>query len=222
MRHHLERRAPGDHGPRLAELFDRPLVWLSYAMTATVMLAGFVLIPNISAYVQENLHFPRARLSSLYLAGGVVSFFATRFGGRLVDKLGSFRTGTVGVALLLVVQYLWFLRFPSWMPIVLLYMVFMLALGLRNVAYNTLTSKVPSERERARFLSIQSAVQHAASAFGAILSAQLLSERPDHSLEGMPLVATVAIVLTATAPAFLWAVERGVRRDAPPRVQEVG
>ena len=46
-------------------------------------------------------------------------------------------------------------------------MVFMLAMGMRNVAYNTLTSKVPRAEERARFMSILSAVQHAAGASGA-------------------------------------------------------
>ena len=39
--------------------------------------------------------------------------------------------------------------------------------------------------ERARFMSLQSAVQHLASAAGAFLAAHMLSERADHSLVGM-------------------------------------
>ena len=65
------------------------------------------------------------------------------------------------------------------------FMLFMLGIGLRNVSYNTLTTKVPTPRERARFLSIQSAVQHASASLGAFLSARMLSERADHTLVGM-------------------------------------
>src|SRR5207245_1080974 len=41
--------------PRYAKLLRNPLVRVSYLMTAVTMMAGFVLIPNISAYVQYNL-----------------------------------------------------------------------------------------------------------------------------------------------------------------------
>ena len=214
MRRHLDDPArAAEARPSLRELFTRPTVLMSWTMTATVMLGGFLLIPNISAFVQGNLAFPRARLSSLYGVGGVMSFFATRLGGRLVDRWGSFRVGTLGVALLVCVEWLWFVHQPVTIPILAFYVLFMLALGLRNVAYNTLTSKVPAQRERARFLSIQSSVQHAASAAGAFLSAQLLSELPGPSpraLKGMPLVAGLAIALTMLLPIFLRRVERRV------------
>jgi predicted MFS family arabinose efflux permease len=211
MRGHLEGRDAGAPRTALRELFERPLVLMSYSMTALVMLSGFLIIPNISTFVQENLHFPRAQLSSLYLGGGVVSFFATRFGGILVDRFGSFRTGAVGVTLMLGVQLAWFVLSPPPLPVLAVFMSYMLALGLRNVAYNTLTSKVPSPRERARFMSIQSSVQHAASALGAMLSAKMLHELPDHSLAGMRTVAILAMALTALVPLLLFVVERGVR-----------
>jgi predicted MFS family arabinose efflux permease len=199
----------GEH-PTLAGLFREPLVLQSYLMTAVVMMAGFILIPNISAWVQENLHFPREKLGRLYLAGGVVSFFATRYGGRLVDKIGSFPTGLVATLLLLPLQYFFFVQ-PIAVPVVAFFMVFMLAMGLRNVAYNTLTSKVPSPSVRARFLSIQSAVQHAASASGSFLSARLLAVNPDGTLRHMSRVALIAMALTALIPFLIGNVERKVR-----------
>jgi predicted MFS family arabinose efflux permease len=208
LRRHLE-GAPAKH-PSLRHLFTQPLVAQSYTMTAVVMMAGFTLIPNISPWVQENLHFPRAQLGSLYLAGGVVSFFATRYGGRLVDRIGSFPTGAAASALLLPLQYFFFVA-PVDVPIVIFFMLFMLAMGLRNVAYNTLTSKVPQANERARFLSIQSAVQHAASAAGAFLSARLLSVNDDGSLRHMPRVAGLAMALTALVPFMIRTVEARVR-----------
>ena len=104
MRTHLTNRPADARHPTLRELLGRRQVQLSYLMTAVVMMGGFIVIPNLSAYVQENLHFSRAHLGSLYLGGGVVSFFATRLGGRLVDRLGSFRVGTAGALIVLAVQ----------------------------------------------------------------------------------------------------------------------
>ena len=49
----------------------------------------------------------------------------------------------------------------------LFFVWFMMAMAARNVPYNTLTTRVPGPTERARFQSIQSAVQHGASAIAA-------------------------------------------------------
>ena len=64
--------------------------------------------------------------------------------------------------------------------------------------------------ERARFMSIQSAVQHLASALGAFLSARMLRELPDGSLDNLPRVALVSIGLTALVPPMMYIVERRV------------
>jgi hypothetical protein len=100
------------------------------------------------------------------------------------------------------------------------FVVFMLALGMRNVAYNTLTSKVPAPETRARFQSLQSSVQHAASALAAWSSTQLMSTAPrawDDPLReprvmvGMDRVALASITLSLVIPVMLFLVERRVK-----------
>jgi predicted MFS family arabinose efflux permease len=212
MRAHLQATS-GEPPVSLRALFGRRAVRLSYTMTAIVMMGGFLIIPNVSAYVQYNLGFPRARLQWLYGLGGLASFVATRYGGRVVDRFGSFRTGTAGAFLLLAMMFGFFVvpGLVGWRPPVTPFFVgFMLGLGIRNVSYNTLTTKVPEARERARFLSIQSAVQHAATTLGAFVAAQMLSEGPDGSLRGMVRVAALSMALTAMVPPLLRAVERRV------------
>ncbi len=196
----------------LAHLLRQRNVLLSWVMTFLVMAAGFVVIPNISAYVQVNLGYPRARLGLLYLYGGAVSFFSTQIAGRLVDRLGSFRVGTAGTALLCFALLGGFVLTPPLFPVPLIFVLFMLAMSFRNVAYNTLTTRVPASSERARFMSIQSAVQHSASAVGAFASSQMLSELPSGALVGMDRVGLVSIALTLTLPFLLRAVETHVRR----------
>jgi len=208
MRSHLvERRAQ----PAFAEIFARPLVRRSLALTAMLNVAGFVLIPNIAGYVQLNLGYPRARLGLLYLCGGVASFLTLRVTGRLVDQRGSTwvaRNATVLLAFTIVAG---FVVNPPWLPVTLLFILFMTAMSARNVSASTLTSLVPLAAERARFTSMQSSVQHLAAASGAFLSAQVLSARPDGQLVGMARVATMSVLLTITLPLLFHAVEREAR-----------
>ncbi|MFN0062682.1 MAG: MFS transporter [Myxococcaceae bacterium] len=205
MRSHLGAGAPGSVSTLL-----RREVLLSYAMTATVMAAGFSVIPNISAFVQGNLGYPRTSLDEAYFVMGLVSFALMPVAGRVVDRLGSAFVGTLGSVVLFFVLGVGF----AWarLPVLALFVAFTVGQVLRNVAYNTLASKVPASEERGRFMSVQSSVQHAASALGAGFSSLLLSEGPNGALEGIPRVAAFAMVLTALLPLLLWRVERGVRR----------
>jgi predicted MFS family arabinose efflux permease len=180
-------------------------------MTAAMMMGGFILIPNISAYTQYNLGYPRADLWTLYLAGGIASFGATRVAGLLIDRFGATRVGAGGVLLLLVVLYTGFYRYVPGLPVMALFIAFMVAMGLRNVAHNTVTSQVPSRHERARFMSIQSSVQHLAAAGGAFIGARMLHEDLDKHLEGIPAVTVVAMALNALVPLLMGWVEGRVR-----------
>jgi predicted MFS family arabinose efflux permease len=211
LRTHLARRGPAaTHARRLF----RPLVLASYLLTAVTMASGFLVIPNISAYVLTNLGLPRSQLQWVYGIGGVISFVTLRVVGRLVDRFGSFRVGSVAALLLALVFDLAFVRPPPGASVFALFLSLFFALSARNVAYNTLTSKVPEPEERARFMSFQSAVQHVASAIGASVSAQVLFVQPDGNLGNVPALGRMAIALTLLVPLLFFWVERGVRRRA--------
>jgi predicted MFS family arabinose efflux permease len=224
MRSHLARAQSGFTG--LGTMFARPLTWLSYLLTLIVMVAGFSLIPNIASFLNLNLGVPTASLKYAYGFGGIASLLATQAGGRLVDRFGSFRVGTVGASAVIGVVYLTFYLphelAPPW-AVYVMFTGFMVSNGLRNVSVNTLTSKVPPPEVRARFQSMQSAVQHAGSAMAAFMSAKLLTTGPaswadptrdPRMLVGMPTVALVTMGLSAVIPLMLFVVERRVKRRA--------
>ena len=213
MRGHLVRQG-AEPNATIFEIVRRPTVLLCQAMGAILMVSGFLIVPNISAYVQHNLGYPRSSLEQLYVAGGVLSFIANRYIGRLVDRYGSFRVGTFGSALFVLVIYAGFVDYRPVVPVVAIFVAFMMASSFRIVPYNTLATKVPAPRERARFMSIQSAVQHLASALGAFFSARLLRALPDGRLEGIVTVSYLSIAFAATMPFFMWLVESRVRGGA--------
>lgn len=190
-----------------ARLFTRPVTAISYAMTFTTMLGMFALIPNIAAYIQGNLGYPRESLGMLYGAGGLASFITMRPFGRMVDRFGALRVGTVASVLTAVIVWVGFGQEDFVAPVLGVFVCFMVANGLRNVAYNTLTSRVPEADERARFMSLQSMVQHVGAAAGAFLSSQLLSTTDDGLLVGLPHVAWVAVLTMAALPFFMATVQ---------------
>jgi predicted MFS family arabinose efflux permease len=211
---HLTRADAAEPAPTLGELLSRPTVLLSYAMTAVLMTSGFLVIPNTPAYIQANLGYPRAHYQYLLAVGGTASFLTLRLTGRLVDRFGSFLTGTAAVVASLVVMYVFFVRPPAPAPVMLLYVSMMVTLGSRNVAYNALTTKVPRPRERAQFLSLQSTVYHATAGMASWLSTSFLRQLPDGRLEGLDRVALVSMALSALLPLLLRTVEARVSATA--------
>jgi predicted MFS family arabinose efflux permease len=216
LKTHLADAARSQPQGTLRQLLSRGTVLTSLAMTATLMTAGFILVPNMPAYVQQNLHYPRTHFQYLIAVGGVASFVSLRLAGRLVDAFGSTRVGSLAVLASLCVMYFYLIRPPDPAPVMLLYVLFMVTLGMRNVAYNALTTKVPRPHERARFLSIQSTVYHAAAGTASWFAASLLTVRSDGTLAGMPRAALISMGLSLVLPPLLWRVEVRVTTTSEP------
>jgi predicted MFS family arabinose efflux permease len=208
-------------GPRvptrpLADFLADPLVRLSLLATVVTFMGAFALIPHLASFFLFNLDLPRDRLSGLYLLGGVVSFVAMRLAGRLVDRRGPMPAIVFGASLLVGLLAVGFLPARTPVPAVVLFVGFMLANSVRMVGLQTLTSKVPPPQERARFMSAQSGVHHIGAAVGAMASAAILVERPDHSLGRVPLLASFVMALSAALPFVVQAILRRQRDVAPP------
>jgi len=219
LRLHLQSPRPDQADARTQAMLaagqreSRQLLWYALASTFTVMVSAFSVIPNIATYVQANLHYPREQLGTLYFVGGICSFVAMRALGPLADRFGAASAASLGTLCFVAALALVFI-IQAPVPPMLFYVVFMSSMAMRGVAFGALSTRVPRPHERARFMSLQSAVQHAAAAFGAVLSAQLLTELPDKALRGMDHVAWIASALALVLPAFLWRIEQLIaRRD---------
>jgi predicted MFS family arabinose efflux permease len=217
MRGHLRSAASLRALRPLGEFVRDPNVVLSLSGTAVAMAGSFSIISNLSTFVQFNLGYPRERLGVLYMAGGCVSFFSMRLAGYCVDRFGSSRVVLVGTTLVVAVIGLAFLPEQPLLPVLVMFICFMLANSTRMVGLNTLTTKVPAAPDRARFMSLQSAVQHLSTSAGAMLSTWVLHERADQSLDGMPVLAIFAITLSSALPLLTTWLQRRLRaRDAAP------
>lgn len=215
-----------------ASLLSRRTTQLSYLGSAISNFGLFVLIPNLAAFTQGNLHYPREQLGLLYLMGGAAGFLTMRPFGRLVDRFGTFPVLLAGTLVTVAVVLVGFTWAIPWVPVPVVFVSFMIANGLRNVSVQTLSTKVPTHEERARFMSLQSMTQHLFCALGAFTSAQMLGtaggEIPtgpggcapgDQAqvvapLVGMEHVSFIAIAAMLVLPWVVREVEKGVRAQA--------
>ncbi|MEZ4366915.1 MAG: MFS transporter [Kofleriaceae bacterium] len=202
---------------RALTLLRRPELRLALAANSLLMLSIFALIPNLSAYIQHNMGYPRDRLELLYLAGGTASFLVIQLAGRGVDRLGAVLISVLGAACMITASACGFAVEPALLPVVVIFILFMCSGSLRSVAMTTLVSRLPAPAERAQYMSLQSGVQHISSASAAVLSSQLLHTRPDGHLVGLGRIAWASIALAAAVPVLVCASSASSIGATPPR-----
>ena len=177
---------------------------------------SFAVIPYISAYIQFNHGYPRDALGQLYLFGGIVSFIVMQLAGYLADRFTPALVACAGGLLMALALLTGFVFDAFYLPVVVVFMIFMSAQGIRNVAVNALTSRLPAPHERASYQSAQSAVQSLAMALGGFLATTMLHQLPNHKLAGMPQVAMLALGMGISAPLLLTVVQAMLARSEAP------
>lgn len=212
MKAHLEHVHTQISLSYLLALLAKPINRLTYLYVFIAMIASFTLIPNLSAYVQYNMQYPRADLGWLYSVGGVVSFITVQMTGRIVDRFNSFITSFISMTVFIIVLWVSFIMPVKEMSAMAFFMITMFAMGMRNVSSTTLATKIPPPQERAGFMSLFSCVQGMGMACGAFLSTRMLSENADKSLNGMDHIAMLSIVMSLMVPMLIWMVERRLRK----------
>jgi len=195
----------------LRAVLSRSVVRLGLTCMAIGTIAHYTLVPNISAYVQFNRGYPRDRLGLIYMIGGGFVFGTIRIAGWLTDRYAAPSLALFGTMLYATVLIFGFIYPVDAIPMVVIFVGFMISSSFRFVPMRALMSRVPGPGERARFLSVESAVDCAAAATGAMLGPQILSERPDHSLAGIGELALLAVAMTFVYSALCYAVARRVR-----------
>ncbi len=197
---HLDASA---EGPSLLALARLPAARAGLLATALATGSAFVLIPNLSAFIQFNLGYPRADLPQLYMLGGASTLIALRVFGRFADRSGPVPLSVAGTVAFGAIGLAWFTSAAPPLPSWVLFPAMMLAMSARNVAHQSVLSQVAPPALRAAFQSLNSSVQHVAASIAAVTATAVLSTGPDGRLVGIPAVAFGALALAAGVPPLL-------------------
>jgi predicted MFS family arabinose efflux permease len=175
------------------------------------MLGIFSVVPNLSAFLQLNLGYPREDLWLLYCVGGTASFATMLITGKLVDRFGATELVVLGTLVHLAVLLATFIYPMPSIPVMVLFTGLMLSGSIRMVPMSSLSTRVPRPEQRAGFMSAQSAVQHTGSALGALLSSLILVSEPSGRLGNMNIVAYGAACVALVIPFLARRIQAGVR-----------
>ena len=195
----------------LGAMGSRVVVRDALVLAFLLNLMHFMVVPNLAAFVEFNLHYPRARLGLLFFVGGAANFAAMRLLGAFVDRVGATTVGTLGACLSALVALSAFVPSVPWAPVMVFFVAYMVATSCRTVPFNTLMLTIPAAHERAQFMSLQSAIHHLGAAAGAFTGARLLQSLPSQRLMGMTTVGVVSIGLALLTPLFLWRIQTGIQ-----------
>ncbi len=191
------------HGPhphpllKIRETFSHPNHLRAFALTVTLMLGGFAVIPYIAAYLVSNGVVPEKRLPFLYVAGGILTLVGGPGIGWLADQYGKLKVYRV-VAILSALLMIMVTNLPPVSLGVAMTVVGLLMLsnaGRMVAALSMITGSVESRR-RGGFMSANSAVQHLSTGLGSFIGGIILVKAPDGTLHNFDKVGMIAVGAT--------------------------
>ena len=179
LKDHLAAHSSGDSAPNtLANLrlvLVDPNHLRAYAMSSSMVFAGFAVIPYITLYLQGNAGFKPEQIPYVYLTGGICTLISARFIGHWSDRAGkayAFRRLALLMPLPLLAMTL-SADLPMVGVLLVSSMLFVVMSG-RMIPGMALIGASADPRRRGSFMTLNSAVQSLAMGLAALVGGQIL------------------------------------------------
>ena len=179
LKGHLAAHPVGDSAPNMLANLRLVLVdpnhLRAYAMSASMVFAGFAVIPYIALYLQGNAGFKPEQIPYVYLTGGICTLISARLIGHWSDRAGkayAFRR----LALLMPLPLL-AMTLSADLPMVgvlLVSSVLFVVMSGRMIPGMALIGAAADPRRRGSFMTLNSAVQSLAMGLAALVGGQIL------------------------------------------------
>ena len=187
LKGHLAAHPVGDSAPNMLANLRLVLVdpnhLRAYAMSASMVFAGFAVIPYIALYLQGNAGFKPEQIPYVYLTGGICTLISARLIGHWSDRAGkayAFRR----LALLMPLPLL-AMTLSADLPMVgvlLVSSVLFVVMSGRMIPGMALIGAAADPRRRGSFMTLNSAVQSLAMGLAALVGGQILGRDGDGHL----------------------------------------
>jgi predicted MFS family arabinose efflux permease len=179
LKGHLASHTSGDSAPSLLSNLRWVLVdpnhLRAFAMSSSMVFAGFVVIPYITLYLQGNAGFKPEQVPYVYLTGGICTLISARFIGHWSDRAGkayAFRRLALLMPLPLLAMTL-SAELPMAGVLLVSSMLFVVMSG-RMIPGMALIGASADPRRRGSFMTLNSAVQSLAMGLAALVGGQIL------------------------------------------------
>ncbi len=209
LRGHLDAARKRPFAGELRYVITHPNHVRAYLLTISIIGSGFLVIPFISPFLVNNVGVRESQLPYVYLTGGAVTFFTSRYLGVLTDRFGA---GAVflGVAFCSTIPLLLLTHLsPAPLAVVLpVTSLFFVLVSGRWVPAMTLITSASVPRVRGSFLSFNSSLQQVALGMATFLSGHILGQGPEGRLTHYRVAGWLAVACTLASIWLAWRVSK--------------
>jgi predicted MFS family arabinose efflux permease len=156
---------------------------MAFVFMGVLTIAGFMIFPNISNYMVDNVGLTEKQLPLIYLAGGACTIFSMNWIGRWADRTGKRRVFMI-MSLLATIPIFTLSHLPR-VPLALAIgtsTLLMVCMSGRMVPAMAMMTGSIEGRYRGGFMSINSSVQQFSAGLAAWLSGHILGQGPNGEL----------------------------------------
>ena len=181
MTHHLEKRDEKKSFFQALHIVQSDSkLSLALLFSGLMMMGHFLIIPFINPYMEFNNGYTKQQTPMIYLVGGIASFFAANWLGRISDKYGKLNVFTICIlcSLPLVIGVTHIPRVSYWIVLSLFGVWFVSSTG-RSIAAQAMVSNVVPPLHRGSFMSFNSSVQQLGTSIASVVAGFLILKGAD-------------------------------------------
>jgi predicted MFS family arabinose efflux permease len=202
LNEHLKNKTQGHSRlDAIRNIFNTPIQRSALLFTFLLVLGQFTVISFLTPYNINNIGLQQSDIKYIYLVGGACTVLSGFLIGRLVDKVGRFRVFTIFafLSMITIVVSTNLGHVGLWVVLLNAGFFFIFITG-RMIPANTITTTVVDPKNRAGFMSLNSAVMSFGSGSSAALAGMIVYQESEHSpLQNYNIVGYIAIVATLLA-----------------------
>lgn len=197
LKDHINGYSPPGIFTSLTSPMKIPLQRSALLFSCLFMFGHFLIIPFIPSYLEFNKGFTKLQIPLILLCGGLASFAAAIFLGRVSDKKGKLPVflWSVFISLFLVIILT---NMPSMNIAValLFFAVLFMVVTSRIVMAQSMISNVVSQQQRGSFMSVNGSMQQLGQGMASLIAGVIVkTDRTSHQLSHYNWVGYLSIVI---------------------------
>ena len=185
---------PAHPWTQMMAILSHPVHQRGFMLSGALVFAGGCIIPFLAPSMVANVGISEAHLWMIYAAGGICTFITTPLVGRLADRHDKLHVlGWLSLAACVAVLTVTNLPPASIYVAMAVTALFMITMSGRFTPAMAMISNAVDGRYRGGFMSVNSAVQQAASGLANLTAGLLVSQGASGRLTGYPRVGLVSV-----------------------------